>query len=169
MTALAVDPPRYTLLETARYYVRDRLAADGELDAARGRMAATMLEVLDLAYEEYWSLDEAIWLHRYEPELDNVRAAMEWAAEHDRALGVALFGSAWPLFVETDLYGEGRARSRKRSLCSLMVCRAPGSGGSGKRSPPTIRRVNAIARATPRSSPLRCMPRRRIPAPTTTP
>ena len=110
VTALAIDPPRYTLLETARYYVRDRLAADGELDAARGRMAAAMLEVLDLAYDEYWSLDEAIWLHRYEPELDNVRAAMEWAAVHDRALGVALFGSAWPLFVETDLYGEGRAR-----------------------------------------------------------
>jgi tetratricopeptide (TPR) repeat protein len=29
---------------------------------------------------------------------------------NDSALGVALFGSAWPLFVETDLYAEGRAR-----------------------------------------------------------
>jgi len=24
-----------------------------------------MLDLLDLAYQEYWSLDEAIWLHRY--------------------------------------------------------------------------------------------------------
>ena len=79
MTALAVDPPRYALLETARYYALERLAITGELEAARGRMAATMLDLLDVAYQEYWSLDEAIWLHRYEPELDNVRAAMEWA------------------------------------------------------------------------------------------
>jgi hypothetical protein len=73
-------------------------------------MAEAMLSLLDVAYQEYWSLDEAIWLHRYEPELANVRAALDWAVEHDRALGVALFGAAWPLFVEADLYGEGRAR-----------------------------------------------------------
>ena len=35
---------------------------------------------------------------------------MEWAVHHDRELGVALFGSAWPLLVETDLCAEGRAR-----------------------------------------------------------
>ncbi|MGH8136004.1 MAG: hypothetical protein ACRER4_06625, partial [Steroidobacteraceae bacterium] len=110
VTALSFDPPRYTLLETARYYALERLAARNELEAARARMAATMLELLDQAYEEYWSLDEAIWLHRYEPELDNVRAALDWATRNDHALGVSLYGSAWPLFVETDLYAEGRAR-----------------------------------------------------------
>jgi len=110
VTAIGADPPRYTLLETARYYARGRLAASGQLEAARGRMAATLLELLDLAYQEYWSLDEAIWLHRYGPELDNVRAALDWATRSDAALGVALYGSAWPLFVEMDLFAEGRAR-----------------------------------------------------------
>jgi predicted ATPase/DNA-binding winged helix-turn-helix (wHTH) protein len=110
VTALAVDPPRYALLETARYYALERLAASNELESARRRMAAAMLERLDLAYQEYWSHDEAVWLHRYVPELDNVRAAIDWATGNDRALGVALFGSAWPLFVEADLYAEGRAR-----------------------------------------------------------
>ena len=110
VTALSVDPPRYTLLETARFYALSKLAAEGELETARARMATAVLELLDLAYQEYWSLDEAIWLHRYEPELDNVRAAIDWACNKDHALGVALYGSAWPLFVETDLYAEGRAR-----------------------------------------------------------
>ncbi len=110
VSVLAVEPPRYVLLESARDYARQRLQARGEEDTARSRMAHTMLALLDVAYEEYWSLDEAIWLHRYEPELANVRAALDWAVAHDRALGVALFGSAWPLFLETDLYGEGRAR-----------------------------------------------------------
>jgi predicted ATPase/DNA-binding winged helix-turn-helix (wHTH) protein len=110
VTALAVDPPRYTLLETARYYALERLAATDELESARRRMAATILDLLDVAYQEYWSLDEAIWLHRYEPELGNVRVAMEWAIVNDCELAVALFGSAWPLLVETDLHAEGRAR-----------------------------------------------------------
>ena len=110
VTVLAVNPPRYTLLETARHYALGTLSANGELQGARGRMAAAVLELIDLAYEEYWSVDEEVWLHRYEPDLDNVRTAIDWALVNDAALGVALFGSAWPLFVETDLYGEGRTR-----------------------------------------------------------
>lgn len=111
VTALPVDPPRYTLLETARYFARDRLTATAESDAAKGRMAAATLEVLDQAYREYWSLDEKLWLQRYGAELDNVRAAIDWATQkNDRALGVALYGAAWPLFVETELYSEARAR-----------------------------------------------------------
>lgn len=110
VTVLPVEPPRYALLETARYFALGRLAVLNELAAAQQRMAATMLTLLDVAYQEYWSLDEAIWLHRYAPELNNVRAAIDWASAHDRELGVALYGSAWPLFVETDLYAEGRDR-----------------------------------------------------------
>jgi predicted ATPase/DNA-binding winged helix-turn-helix (wHTH) protein len=110
ITALPVDPPRYALFETARYFAVGRLAAVHELESAQARMTATVLDLLDTAYHEYWSMDEAIWLHRYEPELDNVRAAIDWAVAHDRALGVALYGSAWPLFVETDLCAEGRGR-----------------------------------------------------------
>jgi predicted ATPase/DNA-binding winged helix-turn-helix (wHTH) protein len=110
VTILPTEPPRYTLLETARCYAVDRLAAGNQVRAARARMAAAMLELLDQAYEEYWSLDEAVWLNQYEAELDNVRAALEWASSEDKALAVSLYGSAWPLFVETDLHAEGRAR-----------------------------------------------------------
>ncbi|HTP39151.1 MAG TPA: winged helix-turn-helix domain-containing protein [Steroidobacteraceae bacterium] len=108
--ALPVDPPRYVLTETARHYALERLAASGRLHEARGRMARAMGELLDAAFEAYWSLDEALWLHRYEPEIDNTRAAMDWAQLHDAALSVALYGSSWPLFVEHDLAAEGRVR-----------------------------------------------------------
>lgn len=124
VTALPGDPPRYALLETARYYAAEKLAADGELNAAHQRMAAAMLQVLDAAYQDYWSLDEAIWLHRYAPELHNTRAAINWAMNHDRALAVALYGVSWPLFVETDLYAEGRIRyERAVSLLSAALPR----------------------------------------------
>jgi hypothetical protein len=110
ITALPGDPPRYVLPETARFYARGKLARDGQLADANRRMAMTVLQSLDSACEEYWSVDEALWLHCYEPDVVNVRAASNWAMQHDRPPAVALYGSAWPLFVETDLSGEERAR-----------------------------------------------------------
>ena len=110
VTMLPTEPPRLRLLETARIYALGRLESRQELEPARARMAVTLLQLLDLAYEEYWAVDEAVWLNLYAPEIDNVRAALAWAMRNDHALGVALFGSAWPLFVETDLHAEGRAQ-----------------------------------------------------------
>lgn len=109
VTVQGGDPPRYRLLETARCYANERLAATGEREAARGRMAVTILQQLDRAYDEYWSQDEAIWLSQHEQEIDNVRAALDWARRNDDVLAISLYGSAWPLFAETDLHAEGRS------------------------------------------------------------
>jgi predicted ATPase/DNA-binding winged helix-turn-helix (wHTH) protein len=109
VAVLPREPPRYTLLETARCYAAAHLQASGSLPEAERRVAVTELDVLDRAYEEYWSVDEAVWLHRHEPELDNVRAALDWARRHDPGVAVALHGSAWPLFVEADLHADARA------------------------------------------------------------
>jgi hypothetical protein len=79
------------------------------VDDAERRMAEALLEVLDRGYEEYWSADEVLWLHQYEADLDNVRAALDWARRHDAALAVALYGASWPLFVETDQQAQARA------------------------------------------------------------
>ncbi len=110
------------------------------------------------------TLDEEIWLHRYEPELENVRAAMEWATLNDRELAVALFGSAWPLLVETDLHAEARTRySQVLTLLSDALPKGRIGRGSGKRSPPTIRRGNAIVPVTQPSSRRGCMPQQATP------
>jgi len=109
VTMLPREPARYQLLETARFYARTRLDATGTRHDAERRMSEALLHVLDRAYEDYWSADEAIWLHQHEPELDNIRAALDWARRHDAGLAIALYGSAWPLFVEADLHAESRA------------------------------------------------------------
>jgi predicted ATPase/DNA-binding winged helix-turn-helix (wHTH) protein len=108
VNALPADPPRYALSETARLYALERLGESGQERAARSAMGAAVLELLDRAYIEYWSEDEACWLARYESELENVRSALSWAAAHERELAVSLFGSAWPLLFEVDLNAEGR-------------------------------------------------------------
>ncbi len=107
VTVLPTEPPRYLLLETARCYAAARLRAGGGLEMARARFAATMLRLLDSAYEEYWSADEAVWLHQYLPELDNVREAMAWARTAEPPTAAALCGSAWPLLAETDWQAAG--------------------------------------------------------------
>jgi predicted ATPase/DNA-binding winged helix-turn-helix (wHTH) protein len=108
VNALPSDSPRYALSETARLYALARLRDAGEEQAARRGMGVAMLELLDRAYVQYWSEDEALWLARYEPELENVRSALCWAAAHEPELAVTLFGSAWPLLFEADLNAEGR-------------------------------------------------------------
>ncbi|MBS0396822.1 MAG: AAA family ATPase, partial [Proteobacteria bacterium] len=110
VTALPIEPPRYALPETARYYARERLEAGGERHDAAARMAAATLATLDAAYADYWSQDEAQWLQRHYTELANVGAALDWATVHDPGLAVALYGSAWPLYLELDLHVEARAR-----------------------------------------------------------
>jgi predicted ATPase/DNA-binding winged helix-turn-helix (wHTH) protein len=110
LTTSSGEPPRYTLLETARQFALGKLTGSGALERARQRFATTLLIHMDAAYLDYWSLDEAIWLSRYEPDLANVRSALDWASQSDAALGVALYGSVWPLYVETDLETEGRLR-----------------------------------------------------------
>ena len=109
VTMLPCEPARYALLESARCYARARLDATATRQEADRRMAEAMLELLNRAYRDYWSMDEALWLHLYVPELDNVRAALDWARRNDPGLAVALYGGAWPLFVETDLQEEARA------------------------------------------------------------
>jgi predicted ATPase/DNA-binding winged helix-turn-helix (wHTH) protein len=108
VNALPSDPPRYALSETARLYALARLVAAEEEQGARRAMGAAMLELLDRAYGQYWSEDEALWLARYEPDLENVRSAINWATAHEPELAVNLFGSAWPLLFEADLNAEGR-------------------------------------------------------------
>jgi hypothetical protein len=110
LSIAAGEPRRYVLTETARLFARERLAADGQLPGAQLHMAEAVLAALDAAYEHYWSLDEAEWLHRYEPEIDNARAALDWATREQQGLGAALLGSAWPLLVESDRFAEGRGR-----------------------------------------------------------
>lgn len=101
---VSVDPgsvPRYRLLESTRAFALDRLEAAGETAALRARHATAVLTLLD-------DLDARRWTERTDrlegqlaPELDNLRAALAWAAEaaddpaRRQALVALAGGSAW--------------------------------------------------------------------------
>lgn len=101
--------PRYRLLESARAFALEQLAAAGETDVIRRRLAEAMRERLD-------SFDAAIsheprfdvLIGEIEPELDNLRAALGWAmtAPGERLTALALLATSNSLWLEADPFGD---------------------------------------------------------------
>jgi hypothetical protein len=84
---------RYRLLETVRIYAKDRLREAGEsedLDARHGDWVASAMEALPLASRWFE-------VHPDAPQLDDVRAALEWSMRQGRGDAAALIcsGVAW--------------------------------------------------------------------------
>ncbi len=75
---------RYSLLETIRFFARERLIEAQESDATRRRHLACLLDLAENAVPRIVSGEGPAWLARLEREHDNLRAALEWAeAMHD--------------------------------------------------------------------------------------
>ncbi|MFL6661667.1 MAG: ATP-binding protein [Rhizobacter sp.] len=96
-----VEPVRYRLLESARAFALEQLAAAGETAAFVKRHAETMLAFLRRADDG--NLDSTLRSDQYAalvlPEFDNLRAAYGWAAGEggDRAFAIGLAAHAGPL------------------------------------------------------------------------
>jgi predicted ATPase len=71
---------RYRLLETIRQYAQERLEAAGEADGLRRRHAEHYTVFAQAAGEGMRGPDEAAWTERVIAELDDLRAAVAWAA-----------------------------------------------------------------------------------------
>src|SRR6202008_3121274 len=102
--------PRYRLLETMRAYALERLTEAEGTDALRRRHAAYFATLLGTTPEESLRMTTSEWNARYSSEVDNLRAALEWAQGEsgDRAIGIELAGAA-NLFRDS-LYAEGQQR-----------------------------------------------------------
>ena len=100
------EVPRYGLSETARAYA---LSASGETSLPRARHATAMRTFFDAAPADWLQMSDADWLARYEPELDNLRAALGFAhGQGDALTVVSLVGAASPLWHHLSLYDEAR-------------------------------------------------------------
>jgi non-specific serine/threonine protein kinase len=87
---------RYRLLEPIRPYARARLAESGEERAVRDRHAGHYLEVAERAERAVRGPEQVAWLDRLGREHANLRAALRWYLDSERAdlalrLGTALW------------------------------------------------------------------------------
>jgi predicted ATPase/transcriptional regulator with XRE-family HTH domain len=77
--------PRVTALETVREFGRELLEEAGELEHTAGAHLDWYARLADEARPALTGPEQAAWLERLTRELDNVRAALSWAAERGDA------------------------------------------------------------------------------------
>ncbi len=118
----------YRLLETTRAYALERLTESAESELLARRHAEYCRDLFALAGSEWETRPTAEWLAAYGRELDNVRAALDWAFSPggDTAVGVALTASAVPLWFQLSLVDECRGRV-ERALAASEPASGPGA------------------------------------------
>ncbi len=104
------DSPRYRLLETGRAYALAKLAEAGETEAIRARHAKALQTLFEQVHEDCWQIPEAEFVARYEAELDNLRAALDWSLQHDPQAAIALAGASARLWRGLSLHPEALRR-----------------------------------------------------------
>ncbi len=96
---------RYRLLESTRYYASEKL---GAAPAIRRRQAEHFAARFAQATAEWETTPTAQWIARYEPDIDNLRGALEWAfgRDGDVAVGLDLVGESHVIWAELGLMLE---------------------------------------------------------------
>jgi predicted ATPase/DNA-binding winged helix-turn-helix (wHTH) protein len=102
--------PRLRLLETTRAYALEKLADAGETPAVLERHAQAIRARMRPAYDDFWKLSLAQWLAHYGPELDNLRAAIDYAMRHAPELAIELMGDSLKVWQELALQPEALRR-----------------------------------------------------------
>jgi predicted ATPase len=76
-----VDETRYRLLESIRQFAAERLGESGDADSLRRAHARYYVSFAETAVPALCGRDEIVWVSRIDRELDNLRAALDWAID----------------------------------------------------------------------------------------
>ena len=102
--------PRFGMLETINAYAAGELNRDDPDHQARRRQLAWCIELAEGDETRYW-LRGTPWLDRVEPELANIRAALDFARETDDVVAEVRLASSMRHFWRVRGHGiEGRRR-----------------------------------------------------------
>jgi non-specific serine/threonine protein kinase len=98
--------PRFRMLETLREFALEQLQASGQRRDAERRHALHFLALAERAAPGMWR-DPKEWLARVEQDHENLRAALEWTAEHDADTGLRLAAALWRFWEARGHLSEG--------------------------------------------------------------
>ena len=104
--------PRFRLLDTTRAYAIEKLDASGERERIARRHAEYYRDLFERAEREVPARPTGEWLADYAGEIDNLRAALDWAFSPSgvESIGVALTVAAIPLWLQLPMVDECRRR-----------------------------------------------------------
>jgi predicted ATPase/DNA-binding winged helix-turn-helix (wHTH) protein len=115
-------PRRYRLLDTTRAYALEKLDESGEREWLARRHAEYYRDLFERAEAELELTPRTEWLADYGWQIDNVRAALDWAysPNGDASLGAALIAATVPLWMCLSLLEECRGRV-EQALAALAA------------------------------------------------
>jgi len=90
---------RYRMLETIRQYARDKLAETGKGESIRDKHLAYFVKLAEQAESELYRSDQAVWIKKLDGEMDNFRAALEWALAKDIETGLRILSDPWRFWL----------------------------------------------------------------------
>jgi predicted ATPase/DNA-binding winged helix-turn-helix (wHTH) protein len=107
--------PCLRLLETTRAYALERLGESDEREQVAHRHAEYYRNIFERAEGEAATRPADEWLADFAREIDNLRAALDWAflPGGDGSIGVALTAAAVPLWMRLSLLEECRGRAER--------------------------------------------------------
>jgi predicted ATPase len=107
--------PRFRLLDTTRAHAIEQLDANGERERLAHRHAEYYRDLFERAEAASEMQAAADWMAEYGPEIDNLRAGLDWAFSPggDGSVGVALATAAVPLWMRLSLLEERRGRAKQ--------------------------------------------------------
>jgi predicted ATPase/DNA-binding CsgD family transcriptional regulator len=101
--------PRFVMLELIQEYARERLKASGEEETTQRRHAVYFVELAERAEPDLRLVGYEYWSGRFELELENIRAVLEWSLRGgDVTLGVRLAGALCVFWHGNGYHVEGR-------------------------------------------------------------
>jgi len=108
------EPPRYRLLESGRAFALEKLQLAGETEAMMDRHLEAMRNLFESSAAQRWLLPVDTLRDRYAVDLDNLRAALDWAERDvsDPQPLVALSGASGWLWTLVQVPAEGDRRLR---------------------------------------------------------
>src|SRR5713226_8021144 len=117
--------PRFRLLDTTRAYAIEKLDVSGERERLARRHAECYRDLFERAEREVPARPTGEWLVDYAGELDNLRAALDWAFSPSgvESIGVALTVAAIPLWLQLPMVDE--CRSRVEQVFATLAREAP--------------------------------------------
>jgi predicted ATPase/DNA-binding winged helix-turn-helix (wHTH) protein len=117
-----LEQPEFRLLDTTRTFLIDKLVENGEREAIASRHASYFRDLFERAETERETRPIDEWLQDYAPQIDNLRAALDWSFSPagNAEIGVALTAAAIPLWSHLSLLRECCARTEQ----ALIITRS---------------------------------------------
>ena len=113
----------YRLLDTMRAYGVEKLAESGEREWLARRHAEYYRDLFERCRSRTGARPATEWLADYEAEIDNLRAALDWAfsSDGDPPIGIALTAAAVPIWMQLSLMEECRRRVEQALAASATI------------------------------------------------